>query len=88
MAYSYTNITTNATTTVHTGRGVLVRIIVNNPGTAWVATIFDSVTGAGPKIGTLSVNANTSFVYEAVFTAGLTIVTSGTTPGDLTVTVG
>lgn len=82
---SYKNITTNATTTVKTGAGQLAAIVVNTAGSAWTATIYDNTLGSGTKIATLSANAQVALPYGVRFGTGLTIVTAGTTPGDITV---
>lgn len=86
--FKYNNITTNTTTTVKSGQGVLHLITINNPPTgANTVTIFDSTTGAGTKIGTAVMNANDQTLwYDIGFANGLTIVTTAaTTPGDYTV---
>lgn len=86
--WRYNNITTNTTTTVKTGTGLLHCITVNNPPTgANTLTIFDSTTGSGTKIGTAVMNANDqTLLYDVGFGNGLTIVTTAaTTPGDYTV---
>jgi hypothetical protein len=75
---TFSNITTNTTTLVKTGAGTLHRIVVNNPGTAATITIYDSTTATGTKIGTIAVGVTqTSIAYEAFFSTGLTIVTTG-----------
>lgn len=86
--YKYNNITTNTTTTVKTGPGILHTVCVNTIGTAPATlTIFDSTTGSGTKIATLLMNANdTFFLYDVGFSNGLTCVTtSGATTGDYTI---
>ena len=83
--YRYTHITSNSTTTIITGSGTLQAIIVNNPGATWVATIYDNTAGSGTVIGIMALTANQPFVGPVQINTGLTIVTSGTTPGDLTV---
>jgi hypothetical protein len=82
----FANITTNATTVVKNGGpGSLVRIVVNNAGTAWVITVYDNTAGSGTKIATITATVVGDLDYGIEFATGLTIVTSGTTPGDLTV---
>jgi hypothetical protein len=83
----FAHITTNATTVLRgtaTG-GILKRIVINTAGSAWTATIYDNTAGSGDVIAVVSLNAQNSLEYELQYTRGLTIVTSGTTPGDLTV---
>lgn len=86
--FKYANITTNTTTVVKTGPGVLHTITVNIVGTAPATlTIFDNTAGSGTKIATATITASdTWFLYDVGFNNGLTIVTaSGATVGDYTV---
>ena len=86
---SYTNITTATTTLVKTGTGTLVRIANNKKVLSGVITIYDSLTGSGTKIGTITntVDVKPYFLkYGGRFETGLTIVTSGA--DDITVTFG
>jgi len=84
--FSYNNITTNATTTVKSGAGILHLITVNTKGTATTATLYDNTAGSGTKIGTLNTTfADATFTYDVGFSTGLTVVTAGTTAADLTV---
>lgn len=83
--FGYANITANGTTTLKSGAGTLHRVTINGPGATWTLTLFDSVTGAGTKIGTITVAAGQPFVYDVNFVNGLTVVAAGTTPGDVTV---
>lgn len=82
---SYAHITTNTTTTVKSGAGTLQNIVINNPGSAWVATVYDNTAGSGTVIAVISAAAGQTLPYNLRFSAGLTIVTTGTTPGDMTV---
>lgn len=84
----YTNITTNTTTTVRSGAGVLRYITVNKPVGSAVTTIYDSKAASGTKIGTITMPAtptenNFTLRYNVVFTTGLTIVTDSSV--DITV---
>jgi hypothetical protein len=63
----------------------LANICINNPGSAWTATVYDSATGSGTVIAVISFSSAFSLAYNIAYKTGLTIVTSGTTPGDLTV---
>lgn len=75
---AFNNITTNTTTTVKSGAGTLHRIVVNNPGTTATLTLYDSLTASGTKIGTIAVgSAPGTIAYEAFFSTGLTIVSTG-----------
>lgn len=85
--YTYTNINTNTTTAIKSGAGSLAYLTVNNPGSTWTITVYDNTTGTGTKIATITainglINTNT---YKVKFNTGLTVVTAGTTAGDITV---
>ena len=75
----FVNITTATTTTVKSVAGVLCRIVVNKPITLGTVTIYDNTAGSGTKIGTITHSGAVPYVldYEARFSTGLTIVTSG-----------
>lgn len=94
--FSFSNITTNATTTVKSGSGMLHNISINNPALITVAnltmTVYDNTAGSGTKIGTYTVpfglTTQVPFVISinAKFSTGLTIVTAGpTVTADITV---
>lgn len=85
---SFSNITTNTTTTVKSGAGFLHTVCVNTKGaTANTATIYNNTAGSGTKIGTLDTTASVGCqTYDAAFSTGLTIVTATGTAADLTVT--
>ena len=77
--FQYLNITGDTTTTVKGSRGVLHAIIINGPTATETITIFDSLTGSGTKIGTITVAASpqpVSLIYDVSFWTGLTIVTA------------
>lgn len=77
--YAFDNITTSATTLVKTGAGVLHSITVNTKGTvASTVVAYDNTAGSGTKIGTVdSLNLSGTFTFDAAFSTGLTIVTTG-----------
>ena len=56
--YSYKNITTDATTVVKYGSGVLHTITFNNPVATETVTIYDNTAGSGAKIGEITVPAS------------------------------
>lgn len=86
MAHAgFANITTNATTLVKSGRGALARIVVGNAGSAWQAVVYDGIDATGQKIATISLNVTEELEFDVAVQTGITVVTSGTTPGDLTV---
>lgn len=85
-AGSFLNLVTSTTTTIKSGAGILHAIIINTKGVANTATLYDNTAGSGSKIGTLDTTLSTaSLIYDVKFTTGLTIVTAGGTPADLTV---
>lgn len=93
---SFSNITTNTTTTVKTGAGVLYGFTINNNGftTAGTITVYDNTAASGTKIGTwvipLSPPGTVALAAEALlgpifggglsFSTGLTFVTATTAP--------
>lgn len=85
--YSSTNITTATTTTVKTGPGVLHSITVNSKGTIASSVVaYDNTAGSGTKLATVdSLDLSGTFTYDAAFSTGLTIVTTGTVAPDITV---
>jgi hypothetical protein len=92
---SYNNVTTNTTTTVKSGAGLLHAIVVNNPSaittTPLTLTIYDNTSAAAPTVATTTVPLNTTAApftvnYDITFSTGLTIVTAGpAVAADLTV---
>lgn len=84
-AFSYTHIATAVTTNIKSGVGVLGSININTMGSSDATiTIYDSNTGSGQVIAIIGTYAPT-YVYHVKFTVGLTVVTEGTTPPDITV---
>jgi hypothetical protein len=94
--FNYSNIITNATTTVKSGAGFLHSITINNPAALTVAnetvTIYDNTAGSGTKIGTYVVPFGLTsalpftLAHDVTFSTGLTIVTAGSTVApDITV---
>jgi hypothetical protein len=87
--YSYTNITTGATTVVKSGAGFFHLLIVSKGVAAATITIYDNTAGSGTKIATITFGAALlsdppdSTLFDVSFATGLTIVTSGAT--DITV---
>lgn len=85
---SYTNITSATTTTIKSGQGCLVAIVVNLTVAGGVITIYDNTAASGTKIATVTYPATllasqTVLPYFCKFATGLTIVTSAAT--DITV---
>lgn len=83
---SYNHISTATTTTVKSGAGMLRGIAINNRGVGGTITVYDSTTGSGTVIAVIDPTANVvTLVYDLVFSTGLTVVTTGATPADITV---
>ena len=85
--YSYQNIPANATTTIKSGAGILKRIVIGEVGSGdSLATVYDNTAGSGTKIASISLGAYAvTLEFDARFATGLTVVTTGTTPGKLTI---
>ena len=86
-AYKYAHITTDTTTLVKSGGGLLHTICVNTPAATETITVDDALTATTPTIAVITLYASTTpcFTLDINFTVGLTIVT-GTAAGDITVT--
>jgi len=87
--YSAANITTQTTTTVKSGAGLLKRIVFNKPLASGVVAVYDNTAGSGTLIATITLPAtllNGPFFldYEDIVSTGITVVTSGATQ-DITV---
>jgi len=87
LAFGYNNVTTNATTTVKRGSGILHAIVINTKGaSANTVTIYDNTAASGTKIGTIDSTAVTgTILFDARFGTGLTVVTVTGTAPDMTV---
>lgn len=84
---NYTNITTDATTTIKSGPGVLGAVCINTVASGETATIYDNTAGSGTKVGTITSASGQSpscIQLNAKFYTGLTVVTA-TAVGDITV---
>lgn len=86
----YKNIVGKSTagTTVKTGQGGLMNLVINKAAAAGLITLWDSLTASGNKIGTITMAStlvNGSRTYAARFATGLTIQTNSSLV-DLTVT--
>lgn len=88
VGYSFANISTQTTTVVKTGEGILHSITINTPNAAGNATVYDSTTGTGTKIATIvqiAAPQPITLIYDIAFQNGLTVVTN-TATADFTVT--
>jgi len=77
--FGYANITTNTTTTLKAGSGVLKRITLNDPVATGTISIFDNTAGSGTSIGVITTPASPmplTLDFEVQFKVGLTIVTA------------
>lgn len=83
---SAAHISTATTTLVASGPGTLQGVTISTGGAGSSATIYDSLTGSGTVLAVLSTAAQASVTYGAAFATGLTVVTAGGTPADITVT--
>ncbi len=87
--HSYTNITTNTTTIVRGASATLRAVTVNTRGTGTSAVaIWDNAsTATGTKVATIDATNNSgTFEFDAACNNGIVVVTTGTTPPDVTVT--
>lgn len=85
--FSYTNITTAATTTIKSGAGMLHTITVNTTANGSLI-VYDNTAGSGTIIATVTSINNTAcstLIYDIQFNTGLTVVSSSANP-DFTVT--
>jgi hypothetical protein len=88
QSIGFKNITGQTTTLVKPGAGKLHQVCFNTPAATEVVTIFDSLTAAGTKIATITVQASPQsgcLRYDVNFSVGLTVLTA-TASSDITVT--
>lgn len=83
------NISTQTTTLVKTGAGVLRSIVFNKMLAATTVLFYDGITAGGTLLGSITVPATTlqtqvSLQYNIAFATGLTVVT-GVANSDITV---
>ena len=83
-AHVGTAITTNASTQVKKGPGILMGLSVNTAGSAWEATIYDGTSASGTLLYTVSLDTVGPITFPmTIFNTGLFILTSGTTAGSV-----
>jgi hypothetical protein len=89
---NYTEIHTNTTTNIITALGagvpplgILLGLFVNNPGATWQAILYDGPAANNIIIATWVSGTSPGLPYRVRVKNGLVVVTSGTTPGSLTV---
>ena len=86
-SWNYTNITTQTTTLVKTGAGILHSITFNNPVATGTCEFDDALTHTSPVIGTVTTPTGpfpVTLIYDIAFSTGLSI-TTGTAAQDITV---
>jgi hypothetical protein len=85
--FSYNNITTATTTTVKSGSGTLHTVNINALGSvASTVAIFDNTAGSGTAIATVNSLAFLgTLTFDVQFNTGLTLVTTGVLPPNVTV---
>ena len=85
---SFSHITTNTTTVVKSGSGIFHSLLVNISGLVTArAAIYDNTSASGTVIAVVDTTRTSALLlYNVSFTTGLTIVTTGGTAADLTVT--
>ena len=89
--YSLKTMSTSTTTTIKTGAGVMHSLVITNTGaTSNSIKIYDNTAASGKVILDLSTSGGLpavgTTILDATFDIGLTIITAGTTPPQLTVT--
>lgn len=85
-SFSFNHISTNTTTIVKSGSGILNSITINTAGAALnTATVYDNTAGSGTIIAIIDTTSKVSLQYNIAFTTGLTIVTATGTAADITV---
>ncbi len=79
------HISTAATTAVKSGSGVLHAVTVGTGGTGSTLTIYDNTAASGTIISVVNTAAQASLVLDVGFSVGLTVVSAGGTPADITI---
>lgn len=81
------NISTATTTYIKGGPGVVGCFVVNKAGAGSTAIIYNAYTAqAGYILATIDTSALNEFCYGMIFSGALTVVTSGGTAADITIT--
>lgn len=86
QSWLFSHISTNTTTTVKSGAGILHTLVINTRGGTSTATVYDNTAGSGTVVAVIDTTlSTTAFVYDVAFATGLTIVTAGVSAADLTI---
>lgn len=72
----YTHISTQTTTVIKTGPGLLHTVCVNTGAASATATIDDAASATTPTIAVIDASAKACYIYDIFFTVGLTVVTA------------
>lgn len=81
----FANITSAATTVVHSGKCILERVVVNTTA-AGAITVYNNTAGSGTKVATLPSSAAVGgYEYGCLCSTGVTVVTGAAS--DITVVV-
>jgi hypothetical protein len=85
-AFEHTNVNSAGTTNIKKGPGVLRSVTINTKGGAGhTATIFDGLDATGQKIAAIDATNQITLIYDIAFKTGLTLVTAGGNPADITI---
>jgi hypothetical protein len=83
-AYQYFHQNANGGVNVKTGQGFLRGVFVGTPGASWLITIQDGQ--GGPVVMVITPTVPVAFPnLDLELLNGLSVTTSGTTPGDVTI---
>jgi hypothetical protein len=78
-------IASNATTLISTNPGaVLHSVAINDPGSSWQIAVYSDTTQT-TRIAAIKPATIGTIFYDAVCSGGISVVSSGTTPGSITV---
>ncbi len=84
--FAYSHLTASGTTTLKNGPGALGCVVVNTKaGASGTITVYDSTTAAGSVVAVVDATVSGTYSYNVVCTVGITVVVSGSAPGDSTV---
>lgn len=84
-SYTYSGLTAAGTTTFKSSPGILHAITVGTLGTSTVVTVYDNTTASGNPIATITPTVVGTFLFDATFVTGLTVVVAGTGTPSVTV---
>ena len=83
--FDFANEATNDTVTLVTGAGLLHAVQVNTAGATSDITLYDSLAGSGTVIAVIDTTVAGYYQFDANLTTGLTYVTTGGTPANVTI---